>query len=111
MLYKFEHLSQKEVEIMLGITLQETRVYREIKAEGREEGIVVGREEGREEATTNLILRQLTRRFGAISEDLQVAIAGLPLHKLEDLSEALLDFTSLADLQAWLGSSERALQS
>jgi predicted transposase YdaD len=84
---------------MLGITLQETRVYREIKAVGREEGIVVGREE----ATTNLILRQLTRRFGAISEDLQIAIADLPLHRLEDLSEALLDFTSLADLQAWLG--------
>jgi len=75
---------------MLGITLQETRVYREIKAEGREE------------ATTNLILRQLTRRFGAISENLQVAIAELPLHTLENLSEDLLDFTSLADLQAWL---------
>ena len=30
MVYKFELLSQKEVEIMLGITLQETRVYQEI---------------------------------------------------------------------------------
>jgi len=49
-----------------------------------------------------LALRLLTRRFGAISEDLQVAIAELPLHTLENLSEALLDFTSLADLQAWL---------
>ncbi|WP_442945141.1 DUF4351 domain-containing protein [Nostoc sp.] len=30
------------------------------------------------------------------------AITGLPLPVLEDLSEALLDFTSVADLQSWL---------
>jgi predicted transposase YdaD len=38
MVYKFEGKSQREVEEMLGIKLQETRVYREIKEEGREEG-------------------------------------------------------------------------
>jgi len=42
MVYKFENLSQKEVEVMLGITLQGTRVYREIKAEGREKGAKKG---------------------------------------------------------------------
>jgi predicted transposase/invertase (TIGR01784 family) len=36
--YRFSHLSREEVEAMLGLTLQETRVYREAKAEGREEG-------------------------------------------------------------------------
>ena len=36
MVYKFEQLSRAEVEIMLGITLQQTRVYREIKEEGRQ---------------------------------------------------------------------------
>jgi predicted transposase YdaD len=34
---------------MLGITLKETRVYREIKEEGREEGL--------EQATVNLVIR------------------------------------------------------
>jgi hypothetical protein len=29
-------------------------------------------------------------------------ILGLPLLMLEELGEALLDFTSVADLQAWL---------
>ncbi|MBR8841095.1 MAG: DUF2887 domain-containing protein, partial [Stigonema ocellatum SAG 48.90 = DSM 106950] len=38
MVYKFEQLSRTEVESMLGITLKDTRVYREIKEEGREEG-------------------------------------------------------------------------
>lgn len=36
MAYKFEQLSRKEIEQMLGITLKETRVYQEIKEEGRE---------------------------------------------------------------------------
>ncbi len=38
MVYKFEDKSQLEVEEMLGITLKETRVYREIKAEGEQQG-------------------------------------------------------------------------
>ncbi|MCC5602876.1 Rpn family recombination-promoting nuclease/putative transposase [Nostoc favosum] len=94
MVYRFEQLTQAEVESMLGITLKETRVYREIKEEGREEG--------REEATANLILRQLTKRFGELSEEIRSSISGLPLPVLEDLSEALLDFTTLVDLQVWL---------
>ena len=77
---------------MLGITLKETRVYREIK------------EEGREEATVNLVIRQLTKRFGELSEEMRSSISSLPLPVLEDLSEALLDFTSLADLQAWIAA-------
>jgi predicted transposase/invertase (TIGR01784 family) len=36
--YKFAELSREEVEAMLGITLQETRIYRDAKEEGREEG-------------------------------------------------------------------------
>jgi predicted transposase/invertase (TIGR01784 family) len=94
MVYKFEGLSQKEVEIMLGTALQKTRVYREIKAEGRVEG--------REEATVNLVVRQLTKRFGAISQEMRTAITNLPLSEIENLSEALLDFNNLSDLQAWL---------
>ncbi|MDZ8139224.1 MAG: Rpn family recombination-promoting nuclease/putative transposase [Nostoc sp. DedQUE04] len=90
MVYKFEQLSRSEVESMLGITLKETRVYREIK------------EEGREEATVNLVMRQLKKRFGELTPEMRSAITGLPLPVLEDLSEALLDFTSVADLQSWL---------
>ncbi len=35
--YKFSSLSREEVEAMLGLSLEETRVYQEAKAEGREE--------------------------------------------------------------------------
>ncbi len=89
-MYKFEQLSRKEVEEMLGITLKETRVYREIKEEGREEG------------ERTLIFRQLTRRVGELPLDVRDRIQTLNLEQLENLGEALLDFTSMADLQAWL---------
>ncbi|BAY19636.1 hypothetical protein NIES2109_45510 [Nostoc sp. HK-01] len=95
MVYKFEILSRAEVELMLGITLQETRVYREIK------------EEGRTEEAANLISRQLTKRFGQLSDEMRSSISGLPLPVLEDLSEALLDFGSLADVQVWLEAVEK----
>ncbi|MDZ8184736.1 MAG: Rpn family recombination-promoting nuclease/putative transposase [Nostoc sp. ChiSLP02] len=93
MTYRFEQLSRREVELMLDITLKETRVYREIKEEGREEG---------REATANIIIRQLTKRLGEIPQEVRSPVAGLPLPMLETLGEALLDFTSVADLQAWL---------
>ena len=98
MVYKFEQLSQREVEKMLGITLKETRVYREIKQEGREEG----REQGREEGERKIILRLLTRRVGELPQEVRQRVESLSLEQLENLGEALLDFTSMADFQAWL---------
>jgi predicted transposase/invertase (TIGR01784 family) len=35
--YKFSQLSREEVEAMLGLSLKQTRIYQEAKAEGREE--------------------------------------------------------------------------
>ncbi|MGL4882024.1 MAG: DUF4351 domain-containing protein, partial [Waterburya sp.] len=97
MVYKFEKLSRIEVEQMLGITLKETKVYREIKQEGHEEG----QEEGRE-ATANIIIRLLTKRFGKLSDEIHSSISSLSIPMLENLSETLLDFTSVNDLQVWL---------
>ncbi|WP_414571564.1 Rpn family recombination-promoting nuclease/putative transposase [Nostoc sp. CCY 9925] len=98
MVYKFEQLSQREVEQMLGITLKETRVYREIKEEGRKEG--------REAEARSLIVRQLIRRVGELPQQVRERIETLSLEQLENLGEALLDFTSMADLQAWLEALE-----
>lgn len=90
MVYKFEGKSQREVEEMLGITLQETRVYREIK------------EEGRSVEAKTLVLRQLTRRVGELPQEVRSRIESLSLEQLEDLGEALLDFQDMSDLDAWL---------
>jgi predicted transposase YdaD len=100
MVYKFENKSRIEVEEMLGITLKETRVYREIKEEGIQEGEERGEQRGLQREKS-LILRQLTRRVGELPQDARQRVETLPLERLENLGEALLDFTSMADFQAW----------
>lgn len=102
MVYKFIDLSRREVEAMLGLRLEESRVYQEAKEEGRLEGRQEGQLEGRQQEAANLVFRLLSRRFGELSQELRERISNLPLSVLEDLSEALLDFSSLDDLLTWL---------
>jgi hypothetical protein len=44
----------------------------------------------------------LNRRCGPLSAATTTWIQALPLHRVELLAEALLDFTGPSDLQAWL---------
>jgi hypothetical protein len=48
--------------------------------------------------------RQLTRKLGAIPEELMAQVRHLPSSELESLGDALLDFIQLADLECWLRS-------
>jgi predicted transposase/invertase (TIGR01784 family) len=90
MVYKFTNLSRQEVDAMLGITLQETRVYREAQ----------------EEAGQLLVLRMLRRRFGELSPSVVERISVLSLDQVGALGEALLDFGAIADLETWLANLE-----
>jgi predicted transposase/invertase (TIGR01784 family) len=96
--YKFQNLSRAEVDVMLGIELQQTRVYQE----ARDEGLQAGLTEGRQEGESELVLRLLTRRVGNLSASVRSQIKALPLIQIEELAEALLDFTQMSDLVAWL---------
>ncbi len=62
----------------------------------------VGRQEGRTEEGQALILRQLTRRVGNVPIEAEIQVKALPLERLEELGEALLDFARIGDLLAWL---------
>jgi predicted transposase YdaD len=57
---------------------------------------------GIEQGQRSLILRLLARRVGEVPEAAQSQIDALSLIQLESLGEALLDFSNLADLEAWL---------
>jgi Domain of unknown function (DUF4351)/Putative transposase, YhgA-like len=59
-------------------------------------------ETGIEKGQRALILRQLNRRVGSLSAEVQTQIEALSLNQLEILSEALLDFKLLNDLSDWL---------
>ncbi|MDZ7991200.1 MAG: Rpn family recombination-promoting nuclease/putative transposase [Nostoc sp. EfeVER01] len=88
--YKFSNLSREEIAAMLGLNLEEPRAIREAKEEGREEG------------ERTIVLRLLNRRVGNIPDKLLSQIQGLSVEQLEALGDALLDFSSLADLEGWL---------
>lgn len=70
--------------------------------QGRTEGRQEGRQEGRHEEASAVILRQLTRLFGAHGPRLESRIRRLSLAQLELLSEELLEFETVSDLNAWL---------
>ena len=90
---KFSQLSRQEIEAMFLVSdIKQTRVYQEAKQEGEQEG------------EKNLLLRQLSKRFGKLSDRYIQSINNLNITQLEDLGEALLDFAEVSDLEQWLTS-------
>ncbi len=83
--------------------LPETPMMRKLREEGRAQG----REEGREEGLLALLLRQLTRRCGSLPAEVTTQVQQLEAAQMLDLAEALLDFTSVADLTRWLATRMR----
>ena len=66
-----------------------------------------GRQEGEALDEAKLTLCQLNRRCGPLTDATTARIRALPLEQLEALAEALLDFTGLEDLPAWLAGTCR----
>jgi len=69
-------------------------------------GIDEGRQEGRHREI-ELVLHQLNRHLGEISQRQEQTIRKLPLKQVEALGVALLDFQTSTDLRAWLKSRSK----
>jgi len=80
--------------------MQQSVIYQE----WREEFLQEGEQAGALKEGQSLILRQLARRIGELSSEMHSQIQGLSLPQLEDLGEALLDFTKPEDLDEWMDS-------
>ena len=102
-------------QILRSDIMKESVIYQDILEEGRQEGLQLGLQQGIEQGLQEgikqglqqqqaLILRLLNRRVGNIPTNLQTIIEQLSQTQLEDLTEALLDFTTLSDLSNWLES-------
>jgi predicted transposase YdaD len=74
---------------------------------GAKEGKAEGKAEGKQEGEAQLIIRLLKRRCGVLSLNQEAQIRSLDLNQLESLGEALLDFTTIADLEGWLNSTHQ----
>jgi hypothetical protein len=70
--------------------------------EGLQQGLEQGLQRGRQEEGRSLVRRLLLRRIGMITPTSEAKILTLSISKLEILCEALLDFSSSADLDDWL---------
>ncbi len=87
--YKLPRISRQELIKMFGLgdfDIKTTRLYEELK----------------QETTLEVVMRQLRRRLGNLSQQLQDRISQLSIKQLENLAEALLDFSTEGDLVAWL---------
>ncbi|MFB2768416.1 DUF4351 domain-containing protein [Pelatocladus sp. BLCC-F211] len=51
-----------------------------------------------------IVMRWLNRKVGAVTPELEARIQQLSPTQVEDLADALLDFTNAEDLVTWLNS-------
>jgi predicted transposase/invertase (TIGR01784 family) len=106
MVYKFTTLSRSEIDAMLGLTLQETRVYQEAKAEGEQigetRGLQQGMQQGQQQGQRSLLLLLLNQKFNPLPKSLSDGVAILSLKQLETLAIQLMSFETVRDLKSWL---------
>ena len=74
----------------------------EIVTSWMREGIEQGLVQGKQSEALSLIMRLLLLKVGTLTPELQQRIEQLQLTQLEDLAEELLNFSEVADLEAWL---------
>jgi hypothetical protein len=79
----------------------------ELRAEGRAQGVTLGHQQ----EALRFVLRMLGRRVGLPGPEVQARLEALTTEQLEDLGEALLDFTQAEDLTAWLAKLPKARKS
>ena len=98
---KFPDLTTEMIMQLLDLKqmdITQSKFYQEIKREGHQEG----RQEGRQDEAAAIVLRQLGRRLGELSEAQVAQIRQLSISQLENLGEALLDFVEMTDLEQFL---------
>ena len=78
--------------------MRESVIYQDILQKGLQQGLQQGKQEGE----LAVVLRLLTRRIGTVDTEVQERLRGLSIVQLEDLAEALLDFSDATDLVNWL---------
>lgn len=93
------------VGILAGLRFEETLIRSLLREDIMKESVFYQSiiKEGSKEEAKKLVFRLLKLTVGEIEPRLSQKIETLSLNQLEELAEALLDFSELEDLDAWLG--------
>lgn len=102
---KKQELTTEDLELIMKLSPIYKARLDEVKQEGISEGIQQGLQQGIQQEAT-LVVRQLKRKIGQLSPNLEARVMSLPVNFLEDLGEALLDFYSVDDLINWLNTHQ-----
>jgi Domain of unknown function (DUF4351) len=78
--------SPQEIDQMLDIQFEETRVYKDTFVKGE----------------LNIVLSLLEENCGQLKMELVREVTALPIGRLEALAKALLKFRKIKDLEKWL---------
>jgi predicted transposase YdaD len=82
-----------------------------IERAGQLKGELIGEQRGELLEAQKLVKRLLTRRVGEIDKSLIKQIEALTIEALEELGEALLDFSNVTHLEEWLASRPKPVES
>lgn len=88
------------VEILAGLRFEKDLVRQFLREDIMKESVIY--QDIVQKEAFKLISRQLRRRFGDIDASLVEQVRNLSAEQLENLGEALLDFSEVANLIAWL---------
>ena len=74
--------------------------------QGQQLGQQLGQQQGQQQGAVAVAVRLLHKRCGELGPEVKQRVKDLSFAQLEDMSEALFDFQTVADLKAWLDAHE-----
>jgi predicted transposase YdaD len=86
--------------ILTGLVLNKELIKRLLRSDAMRESVIY--QDIQQEKALAIVTRQLRRKVGTVPPAQLLQIQALESTQLDDLAEALLDFSSLTDLEAWL---------
>lgn len=95
-------------EILAGLKFERNLILQLLREETMQESVIYqyilekGEQRGQKEEAFKYTLRLLNKRFGKIDSVITERLQVLSLEQLESLGEALLSFSNMSDLVAWL---------
>jgi predicted transposase/invertase (TIGR01784 family) len=90
--------------ILAGLVLNKELIKNLLRSDAMRESVIY--QDIQQEKALSIIIRQLRRKVGTVPPAQLLKIQALDSTQLDDLAEALLDFSGLTDLEAWLAQTQ-----